>query len=173
MQSHQGWLYTCQSCLYPYPNKRSLYAHLSNSNFCTEAIESMHYPIRSNTKIHDQTLSPINFNTKAKTDDNTQSSDEIQIYDNESSDSSEDTKNSTKMHDSNIIEPYHFSNNEFQEIKLLKLLNELGTPLYAYKLIMEWAKDAHLSDYNFDSQHTSYGNILCPASFVATCHSCQ
>ena len=59
-----------------------------------------------------------------------------------------------------LDEPYHFSNNEFQEIKLLKLLNELGTPLYAYKLIMERAKDAHLSDYNFDSQHTSHKQII-------------
>jgi len=120
----------------------------------------MHYPIRSNAMISDQTLSPINLHTKAQTVNITQSSDEIQIFNNESSDSSEDTNNFTKIHNSNSYQPYHFSNNEFQEIKLLKLLNELGTPLYAYKLIMEWAKDAHLSDYNFDSQHTSHKQII-------------
>ena len=137
MQSHHGWLYTCQSCLYPYPNKRSLYAHFSNSIFCNETFESIPFKIRHNTKIYDQTLSPISLDTKAKTDNNTQPSDEIQILDNESSDSSEHTNDSTKMHDSNNYQPYHFSNNEFQEINLLKLLNEMGTPLYAYKLIME------------------------------------
>ena len=58
-------------------------------------------------------MSPIKLDTKAKTDNNTQSSDEIKILDNESSDSSEHTNNSTKMYDSNNYEPYHFSNNEF------------------------------------------------------------
>ena len=52
----------------------------------------MHFQIIGNTKIYDQSLSPINLDTIAKTDNNTQSSDEIQILDNESSDSSEDTK---------------------------------------------------------------------------------
>ena len=61
----------------------------------------MHYQIRGNTEIYDQTLSPINLDTKAKTDNNTQSSDEIQILDNESSDSSDDTNISTNINDSN------------------------------------------------------------------------
>ena len=64
------------------------------------------------------------------------------------------------MHDSNSYQPYHFSNNEFQDIKVLKLLNEMGTPLYAYKIIMEWAKDAYLSNNIFDSQHTSHKQVI-------------
>ena len=52
----------------------------------------MHYPKKSNTNIHEQNLTPFNLDTKDQTDHNTQSSDEIQIFDNESSDSSEFTK---------------------------------------------------------------------------------
>ena len=46
-----------------------------------------------------------------------------------------------------ISEPYHFSNDVYQEVKLLRLLDDIGTPLYAYKKIMEWAKDAYMSNY--------------------------
>ena len=42
----------------------------------------------------------------------------------------------------------------------MKLLNEIGAPLYSYKKIMEWAREAYLSDYKFDSPHTSYNTTL-------------
>ncbi len=64
--------------------------------------------------------------------------------------------------DNNITE-YQSSllpNNVFHEVKLLKLLNDLGTPLYAYKHIMDWAKEAYISNFNFETKHTNYHQII-------------
>ena len=59
-----------------------------------------------------------------------------------------------------ISEPYHFSNDVYQEVKLLRLLDDIGTPLYAYKKIMEWAKDAYMSNYEFSSKQNSYQQTI-------------
>jgi len=52
------------------------------------------------------------------------------------------------------------SNDILHKIKLLKIINDIGTPLYAYKEIMEWAKDAYLSDYKFGSGQKSYKQTI-------------
>ena len=89
--------------------------------------------------------------------------DSNQIVDNDSGEldkSIEEASAALSMEDDDSYEPYHFSNDDYQEIKLLKLLNDLGTPLYAYQKIMEWAKEAHMSNYNFDNQHTSHKQMI-------------
>ena len=42
-----------------------------------------------------------------------------------------------------------YSNSTRVEVELLKLLNEICAPHYAYKVIMEWTADAYNSGYNF------------------------
>ena len=44
---------------------------------------------------------------------------------------------------SNINSTYTFTNNAKIECNLLKILFDMGAPNYAYKEIMNWAKDAY------------------------------
>lgn len=160
MESHHGSLYTCQACFKHYQTKRDLSNHLSNSTYCNEIIESIPNQKRDNSKTNDQTTSHIYLDNESITNNKSESSEDLQMIDNESNNASDKSNCLSSTEESNRDQPYHFSNNKFQEIKLLKLMNELGTPLYAYRLIMEWAKDAHLSNFNFDSQHTSHKQMI-------------
>lgn len=53
-------------------------------------------------------------------------------------------------------EPAVFSNNRHVEIILMKILTELEAPLWAFKVIMDWASDAHATGYNFKPEQKSY-----------------
>jgi len=160
MQNHHGLLYMCRACLKPYHNKRALSAHLANSMSCMEIFDSLPYQITGNTEINCKRLSSVNLKVNAKPYTSNQVVNNSQVTNNESDETLEEITNSPSMDECNSYQPYHFSNDKYQEIKLLKLLNNLGTPLYAYKLIMEWAKEAHLSNYNFDCQHTSHKQMI-------------
>jgi hypothetical protein len=46
------------------------------------------------------------------------------------------------------------------EVKLLKILNDLGTPLYAYSTIMQWAYNANVSQYNFNTKNKTYHQVI-------------
>ena len=50
---------------------------------------------------------------------------------------------------------YIFLDSSLIEIKLLKLLNNMSSPHYAFQAIMEWAQDAYLSGYTFDPKTTT------------------
>lgn len=45
------------------------------------------------------------------------------------------------------------------EVKLLKLLNKIGALLYAYKIVMEWAREAYQANYKSDNPHASYNHL--------------
>ena len=53
-----------------------------------------------------------------------------------------------------------YFNEVIHEIKLLKILNDIGAPLYAYQIIMEWAHEAYLSNYKFDTQGKTYQQTI-------------
>ena len=99
-------------------------------------------------------------NLKNDTENTSQFSDEQQDHESTSNSSGNSSISSNASFDDNDFQPYHFTSNEIYKIKLLKLLQDIGTPLYAYKLIMEWAKDAHMSNFNFDHQHTSHHQVI-------------
>jgi len=46
--------------------------------------------------------------------------------------------------------PFIFTKERKIEVKLLKLLNEIGAPLYAFDLIMQWAFEAYSIGYDFN-----------------------
>ena len=46
------------------------------------------------------------------------------------------------------------------EIKLLKILNDIGAPLYAYSTLMQWAYNAKVSQYNFDTKNRTYHQVV-------------
>ena len=165
MQKHPCSIlpFTCQACLNPFQNKRALSTHLASSLSCKLLLEGVPFQKMGDDDNKQTLLNFFNskhtaFPTKivAMTDSN-------QIVDNDSGEldkSIEEASAALSMEDDDSYEPYHFSNDDYQEIKLLKLLNDLGTPLYTYQKIMEWAKEAHMSNYNFDNQHTSHKQMI-------------
>lgn len=55
---------------------------------------------------------------------------------------------------------FHHSSEIVHEIKLIKILTEIGAPLYAYKTLMEWAHKAQMSNFNFDTSHKTYQQTM-------------
>lgn len=53
-----------------------------------------------------------------------------------------------------------FHNSLQHEIKLLKLLNNLGAPLYAYNEIMNWAQKASMNNFDFDTKQKTYHQVI-------------
>ena len=53
---------------------------------------------------------------------------------------------------------FSFHNNECIETNLLKLVKEINVPNYAYKKIINWARDAYNTGYKFCPKTTSYKN---------------
>ena len=55
---------------------------------------------------------------------------------------------------------FHYSNEIGHEIKLLKILTDIGATLYSYKLLMQWAHEAHMSNFKFDTKHKTYQQTI-------------
>ena len=162
MQKHSYSMlpFTCQACLNPFQNKRALSAHLASSLSCKLVIDGVTFQKMGNDEIKQTLLNLFNSKLTAFPTKIVEMTDSNQIVDNESDEVSEEASVALSMGDDDSYEPCHFSNDDYQEIKLLKLLNDLGTPLYAYRKIMEWAKEAHMSNYNFDNQHTNHNQMI-------------
>ena len=68
-------------------------------------------------------------------------------------------------------DPVMFTNARRIEVTLLKILTELDTPLWAFKVIMDWALDAMQSGYNFiPHQQTYQGQLTTVAKWVGLDH---
>jgi hypothetical protein len=55
---------------------------------------------------------------------------------------------------------FHYSNEIVHELKLLRILTDIGAPLYAYKTLMEWAHEAQMSKFNFNTSHKTYQQTI-------------
>ena len=78
-------------------------------------------------------------------------------------DSTNDELGSISVLDKNN-ENYNFtlmySNNLCHEVKLLKIVNQFGLLLYAYKAIIDWAQDVCASPCTFEPQHNTYQQAI-------------
>ena len=152
---HQNILFKCLACKKNFDSTRGLSLHTSALSYCLEisqlvqkSITLLPGNIQSNVAIN-QPSTPADLNNELDDDLlSDKSNDEPHItYDNDNIDESTNQN-------------FYFSQDIFHEVKLMKLLNEIGAPLYSYKKSMEWAREAYLSDYKFDSPHTSYNATL-------------
>ena len=149
----------CIACQTQYKNQRSLSLHLSNSKYCIQTLTNFQYQnlhsIQTKQSSMSNTTQSIKENLEHNTDDNQsiQSSSEICSL-------NLDEDVSISKHSFEELRTLHYSDNIVHEVKLLKIINELGTPLYAYKTILDWAKEAQLSNYNFESQHGTYQQTI-------------
>ena len=153
----------CIACQTEYNNQRSLSMHLSNSQYCVQMLTNFQNQIVNINHYKHSAANTASQNKQQHNDQNQEDNDEA-------SNSTESCQTGDNEHiesDASITvqsfaenQTLHFSNNIIHEIKLLQLVNELGTPLYAYKRILDWAKEAQLSNFNFESQHGTYQQTI-------------
>jgi len=104
--------------------------------------------------------------------------DNIVINDNDISHDDSDSIVSANSGIDVLTNTFHHTNSIAHEIDLLKLIIDMGAPLYAYEHIMKWAKESYMSKYTFDSKHKTYQqtinylekqlqfNICCPIKIL-------
>lgn len=61
---------------------------------------------------------------------------------------------------SNDNTSYVYTNSSRVECNLLKILFDMGAPNYAFKEVMNWAKDAFQTGYSFNPKTSSYKNQI-------------
>lgn len=164
--------YQCKACKVSFATQRYLSIHLSKDIFCMDIVSSRNTSIMANlnylleNNMHDlgkQFNHEMNYNIDIK------SNDELNLnladnYCNNDTQENTDTNSNNMCLESGSIWNDNYTlclqSNLLHEIKLLKLLNNLGTPLYAYNKIMKWAFDANVSNFIFDTKNRTYYQVI-------------
>lgn len=150
----------CIACQTVYQNQRSLSLHLSNSDYCIQTLTNFQNHKFQSTQSKQNTISPTTQSVQQNHDNNTDDNMSIQSSSTQIISSNQDEDESISDHSFTESRTLHYLDNIVHEVKLLKIINQLGTPLYAYKLILDWAKEAQISNYNFDNQHGTYQQTI-------------
>jgi hypothetical protein len=147
----------CIGCHSQFPSSHTLSTHQAKLSYCNEHITDL-----QNLKlINPPTNQTIAHTKKGKNllTKNIESDEEEQHCNDQFNDEIEDsiTINSGKSISNNT---FHYSNEIVHELKLLRILTDIGAPLYAYKTLMEWAHEAKMSKFNFDTSHKTYQQTI-------------
>ena len=149
--------FTCGTCKKHFPSSRRLTLHQSKHIYCSNFIDSLHHnpfhiPQYTKNRVSNK-KQKIKKNSKDIKDKNDQTF---------LSDNIHDDHINACISSGNPIPPdkFYYSNEVIHEIKLLKILNDIGAPLYSYQIIMEWAHEAYLSNYKFDTQRKTYHQTI-------------
>ena len=59
-----------------------------------------------------------------------------------------------------ILNSFYYTDNIANEINLLKIISDIGAPLYAYECIMNWLRKFYMSKYTFDSKLITYQQTI-------------
>lgn len=149
--------FQCPACHTTFQSNCALSQHQYRSTYCNDFILSSHTPSTiqtTSTQKETETSSP-DFLQPRHTTENVQD----KMYATIPKQDVEMANEIDSIDDKQIPNFYHTSG-IIHEVKLLKLLNDIGAPLYGYKAIMEWAQDAYMHKYDFDSSHSSYQQII-------------
>jgi hypothetical protein len=165
-------LNVCFACLQPFSNAKSLTMHQNKSNYCKTIIRN-----KLNDNVNDD-------NNNIKSVSNALSisyCNEINNFDS-SLDNNYKTSGSTNLHHLQHTTPNqalpiesndtcngnqgfeyittNYTNNLCHEVKLLKIISQLGMPLYSYKTIMDWAQEINWSGSKFQPHNTTYQQAI-------------
>ena len=153
----------CFACKNVYLSSRALTMHLNHSQYCMD---------RYYEQQHNSFVSPFNIPLLLNNSTNENSTlvhNEIFIansyepiincYDQILESISTESDNNSNISESSNCNLYH-DNNIIHEIKLVKILNDMGAPLYAYENIIEWARNAHLQDFKFQTYNKTYKQLI-------------
>ena len=150
----------CIACQTAYQNQRSLSLHLSNSEYCIQTLTNFQYQNIQFSQTKQSTILSTTQSLQHNHDNNTDDNMSLQSSSTQVISLNQDEDASTSDHSFTESRTLHYLDNIVHEVKLLQIINELGTPLYAYKQILDWAKEAQISNYNFDSQHGTYQQTI-------------
>ena len=137
-------VFCCGNCMKKFDQKKGLSLHLSHNVKCKQ---SYIFPLANSA-----TFAPQQSFKKQRV---SHALDEDVPFNKEVE---HDNTNYT-IEDSEITEQsptFVYCNNTKVEIELLKLLQKIGAPHYAFKLIMDWAFNAFVSGYKFSPQCNNY-----------------
>ena len=155
--------YMCSVCKNFFDTQRGLSVHLSRSSFCMDSsitfdinkkfirqaaqtvmTPQINHEFNSSFDMNDTNLMDCNHNSEENVDDS-QHDNTLNMTNKESQSLESGTlcKNTVLCYNNDLI----------HEVKLLKILGDLGTPLYAYNHILQWASDANMAKFNFDSKN--------------------
>lgn len=172
--------FTCLVCNRPFASQRALSVHVLKSSYCMEMGNNTTMATKYNTScFHPYNLTVAKYHTtedlqSPKKQKITQKLLEAYLSINNSIDVTNNDNNievaGDNDHNAEECETGSFCNNQgvnclqssglVHEIILLRLLNKLGTPLYAYSKIMDWAKTASISQFNFDTNNKTYHQVI-------------
>lgn len=160
----------CPSCNSKFSSRKGLSLHIYHNDFCTDAFSTSNHHSRSNHVPSPHHVS-IHTNFPFALDVPTETVKEVRTLPSENYESDGDECSI----DSNCSEPigiYNesndlptvsnaaFTNDTRVELQLLKIMNSIGAPHYAFKLVLEWARDAYQTGYQFHPKTTSYSGQI-------------
>ena len=154
---YYGISYTCSGCQSPFQNSCALSIHQAKSLYCNNYIVPLQRPTNTpsfkNTSTEQDQVASINLpknNNEYEIDEQRTNPIPIEHNDTSSVYSGDSVSNTT----------FHFSTDIINEVKLLKILTNIGAPLYAYKILMQWMHEAHMSNYEFDTKNKTYHQTI-------------
>jgi hypothetical protein len=158
----------CFGCNQPYQNNKSLTLHLNQSIYCSASLDQ-HIPEASNNanSLHDDVnLRLVNVNAIDTNDLEVDHASNTNKDEGTISSQGSCTGTNNEYSETEAVMEFDncspnntsllYSNNLCHEIKLLKIINQLGMPLYSYKAIMDWAHEVCASQSHFQTQHNTY-----------------
>ena len=158
---YQYSLYICPACQYPFSSNCALSLHQTKSIYCNDYILSSQHPQSDLPHKHENLEGELNYSTNNNNNqlNNNNLNCTDQLSDEQPLDDIDDTcsVDSGKSISSNL---FHYTNEINHEIKLLKIITDIGAPLYSYELLMQWAHEAHMSSFKFDTKHKTYQQTI-------------
>lgn len=166
--------YTCIACNNSYASWRALSVHLAKLPQCRERCNTRTIKNGSYLKfqklflkyVHVHNVPPIASAVDAMNNENNENNNGNEKL----NDHLEDTTNGIEDIDDDVFntESGNLVDNEWicyqskliHEINLLKILNDISAPLYAYSTLMQWAYNAKVSQYNYDTKNITYHQVV-------------
>ena len=152
-------LITCPGCDHGFMEGRSLSQHLTRSIECKRVVNA------SRGRDHNGVVAAVapepNVPMDLKDDDDSSVAPPNEYDDDTcttvgSNAESHVSHNEEALVESNLLEvvtfPTAYTNSARHEVKLLKLLLDIGAPNYAFQSFMEWGRQSRMDDYHFQPQ---------------------
>src|SRR5687768_7941194 len=133
-------IFVCPACKLQYKSNRALTTHQYQTPYCYHFITTLEGS--SNQQVLDITqseLTHLSDHTNATNSTNDYIHDKnMSINNNNSNESDENSEDDISIESNTFanINAFYQSNDIIHKIKLLKILNNIGTPLYAYKTLL-------------------------------------
>src|SRR5687768_14617755 len=153
-------IFVCSACKLQYKSNCALTTHQYQTPYCYHFITTLEDS--SNQQVLGITQSELTHSsdhTNSTNSTNDYINDKILSIDNNNSNEFDENNEDEISIESNTfvnIITFYQSNDNIHKIELLKISNNIGTPLYTYNSLINWTYEASISNYKFDTQGKMY-----------------